>query len=110
MPDKPTPLPRPAHRVTIDLMGKRYALDVKISPLPDAPAEVVEMPPETRFVKSYREAPRIERIDSAAPPIPMPKAEDWDSRLDDLIGHAPLPGCLPGPRWKPPVTPPPEKP
>jgi hypothetical protein len=44
MPDKPTPLPRPAHRVTIDLMGKRYALDVRISPLPDAPAEVVEMP------------------------------------------------------------------
>ena len=35
MPSDPIEIPRPAHRVSIDLMGKRYALDVSIKPLPD---------------------------------------------------------------------------
>lgn len=44
MPSDPIEIPRPAHRVSIDLMGKRYALDVSIKPLAEKPAEVVEMP------------------------------------------------------------------
>jgi hypothetical protein len=40
----PRELPRPAHRVSIDLMGKRYALDVSIKELEKPKAEVVEMP------------------------------------------------------------------
>ncbi len=31
-------LPRAGTRVVVDLMGKRYAIDVSIKPLPDAPA------------------------------------------------------------------------
>jgi hypothetical protein len=40
----PVELPRPAQRVMIALGKRRYALDVRISPLPDKSADVVEMP------------------------------------------------------------------
>jgi hypothetical protein len=48
MPNDPRELPRPGHRVLIELKGtkKRYALDVRMSELPEEPAEVVEITPK----------------------------------------------------------------
>ena len=52
--DKPVEIPRAGTRVVIDLMGRRYALDVSIKPIPDVEkAEVIEItrPPQAQGPK-----------------------------------------------------------